>query len=257
MKKLYFLLFTLLITSLSFGQVFITEIADPNNSANARYIELYNAGASVVDFTEGAGWQIDKYRNNAFTLDSSIDLTGTIAAGGYYIIAYNFTAGTFSSVYGFAADQLDSVQDGVAGSNGDDDLFLINGSDAIVDAWGDAVPGVSNTDNTGTCAEYEDGRAERLASVTGPNSTWDETEWNVWADSTVGGCTSHVNSPRTAPEDFDPGNWIGDPNYCAVSFGTVTYTCSTNTAGDNNDSVTINIPYSNLDGGITTVTTIS
>ena len=44
MKKIYVLILTLTISTLSFGQVFITEIADPNNDANARFIELYNAG---------------------------------------------------------------------------------------------------------------------------------------------------------------------------------------------------------------------
>ena len=63
MKKLYFLLLTVLMTATSFGQVFITEIADPNNNAEARFIELYNAGPTDVDFTEGNGWQIDKYTN--------------------------------------------------------------------------------------------------------------------------------------------------------------------------------------------------
>ena len=33
MKKLYFLFFMLLIASVSFSQVIITEIADPNNDA--------------------------------------------------------------------------------------------------------------------------------------------------------------------------------------------------------------------------------
>ena len=51
MKKNYVLtlLLTLFISGLSFGQVFITELADPNNNANARYIELYNSGESSVD----------------------------------------------------------------------------------------------------------------------------------------------------------------------------------------------------------------
>jgi len=78
MKKIYILLLTLTITSLSFGQVFITEIADPNNNANARFIELYNAGTTDVDFTEGNGWQIDKYLNGNSGVNLSLDLTGTI-----------------------------------------------------------------------------------------------------------------------------------------------------------------------------------
>ncbi len=215
MKKIYFLLLTILISASSFGQVFITEIADPNNDANARYIELYNAGGTSVDFTEGAGWQIDKYTNASATVSETLDLTGTIPAGGFYIIAYDLAGGTFSTVYGFAPDQLDAVSNGVAGSNGDDDLFLVDGTDTIVDAYG--TPGI---DNTTTCAEYEDGRAERKPGTTTGVSTWDESQWNVWADSsTAGTCTSYVVATQDAPGNFDPGTWIGTATSPTITVG--------------------------------------
>ncbi|RUA28364.1 MAG: T9SS C-terminal target domain-containing protein [Bacteroidetes bacterium] len=204
MKKLYFLLLTVLMTATSFGQVFITEIADPNNNAEARFIELYNAGPTDVDFTEGNGWQIDKYTNASGTVSTTLDLTGTIPAGGFYVIGYDNTPGTFNTVYGFAADQLDAVNNGVVGSNGDDDLALVDGTDTIIDFFG-----VPATDNTGTCAEYEDGRAERSPAVTMGNATFDESEWNVWADSAVSGCTNHTLQTQDAPASFDPGSWIG------------------------------------------------
>ena len=204
MKKLYFLLLMVLMTSASFSQVFITEIADPDNNAEARFIELYNAGPTAVDFTEGNGWQIDKYTNASATVSLTLDLTGTIPAGGFYIIAYDNTPGTFNTVYGFAPDQLDAVNNGVTGSNGDDDLVLVDGTDAIVDFFG-----VPTVDNTGTCAEYEDGRAERAPSVTMGNPTFDESEWNVWADSAASGCTNFTVQVQNAPGSFDPGAWIG------------------------------------------------
>ena len=167
MKKIYVLILTLTISTLSFGQVFITEIADPNNDANARFIELYNAGTTDVDFSEGNGWQIDKYLNANSGVNLSLDLTGTIAAGSFYLIGYDYVAGSFQTMYGFAPDLLDNINNGVAGSNGDDDLALVNGADTIVDFYGvyDFQAG-TNTDNSGTCAEYEDGRAERLTTVT-------------------------------------------------------------------------------------------
>lgn len=204
MKKLYFLILTVLITATSFGQVFITEIADPNNNSEARFIELYNAGPTDVDFTEGNGWQIDKYLNASGTVSATLDLTGTIPAGGFYVIGYDNTPGTFNTVYGFAADQLDAVNNGVVGSNGDDDLALVDGTDTIIDFFG-----VPATDNTGTCAEYEDGRAERSPAVTMGNATFDESEWNIWADSAVSGCTNHTLQTQDAPASFDPGSWIG------------------------------------------------
>jgi hypothetical protein len=238
MKKLYFLFLLAMMSCFSFSQVLITEIADPNNNANARYIELYNMGASPVDFTEGNGWQIDKYLNGNTGVNATLDLTGTIPAGGFYIIAYDVTPGTFLSVYGFEPDQLDPVSNGVAGSNGDDDLALVDGTDTIVDFFGVYDFGTpTNTDNSGTCAEYEDGRAERLTTVTGPNPSFDESEWNVWADSTVPGCTSHLNAPRTAPGDFDPGAW-GTPT-CPLSLTSTSTTCDAFTAGTDTYTATV------------------
>ncbi len=221
-----------MISGLSFSQVLITEIADPNNDADARFIELYNMGASPVDFTEGSGWQIDKYTNASGTVSLTLDLTGTIPAGGFYIIAYDLDPGIFQTTYGFAPDQLDAVSNGVAGSNGDDDIVLVDGTDTIVDFFG-----VPATDNTSTCAEYEDGRAERLTSVTGPNATFDESEWNVWADSTVAGCTSHQNAPRSAPGDYDPGAW-GTPT-CGLSLTNSNATCDDFTPGTDTYTATV------------------
>ena len=239
MKKIYVLILTFTISTLSFGQVIITEIADPNNDANARFIELYNAGTTDVDFSEGNGWQIDKYLNGSSGVNLSLDLTGTIAAGSFYLIGYDLVSGSFQTVYGFAPDLLDNINNGVAGSNGDDDLALVNGADTIVDFYGVYdFQADTNTDNTGTCAEYEDGRAERLTTVTTGATTFNETEWNVWADSTVADCTSHANAPRTAPADFDPGQW-GTPT-CDFSLASPSVVCDAITAGTDTYTATIN-----------------
>jgi len=213
MKKNYVLtlLLTLFISGLSFGQVFITELADPNNNANTRYIELYNAGESSVDLST---WRIDKYTNASATVSQTLALTGTIAEGGFYIIATGPSDSEFFDVFGVTPDQWDAGSNNVAGSNGDDNLELYDGSGTLVDQFG--VPG---EDGTGTCHEFEDGRAERIASVSTGVSTWNEAEWNVWADSTVSGCTNHTNSPRSAPTDYDPGAWIGTASGPSISVG--------------------------------------
>jgi hypothetical protein len=251
MKHFYFLIFTIFTFSLSFGQVIITELADPNGNTNARYIELYNAGSTDVDFNEGNGWQIDKYLNGNSGVNRSLDLTGTIAAGDFYIIGYDNTSGSFQSTYGFAPDQLDSVNNGVTGSNGDDDLALVDGTDNIVDFFGVYdFQTDTNTDNSGTCAEYEDGRAERLTTVSSGSITFNEAEWNIWADSTVSGCTSHVNAPRTAPADFDPGQW-GTPT-CGLSLSSPSVVCDVIT--ENIDTYTATVNFSGGGTGTFTVT---
>lgn len=200
MKKIYLLFIFIALAGFGFGQVFITELADPNNNANARYIELYNAGSSEVVFTESNGWRIDKYVNANTDVGNTINLTGTIASKGFYIIAYNYVSGTFQSVYGFAPNQLDGVLNGVAGGNGDDPLELVDGTGSVVDQFG--VPG---TDGTSTSAEYEDGRAERVATVVTGQATYADANWNTWSDGSGG----DIVQTQSAPDDFDPGEWIG------------------------------------------------
>ena len=211
MKKIYFLLLSILMTSVSFAQVIITELADPNNDASARYVEIYNAGATGFDLT---GYELRRWTNATATPQvTGIDLTpiGTLAAGQFATIAANQTA--FTAAYGFAAT-LEGGTGGAVDSNGDDQVAILDASDAIVDIFG--VPG---EDGSLTCHEFEDGRAERKAGITMPVATWDESEWNVWADSAVTGCTSHTQAPQDSPGAFDPGAWIGTATGPTITVG--------------------------------------
>ncbi|MBL1213033.1 MAG: T9SS type A sorting domain-containing protein [Ignavibacteriae bacterium] len=203
MRKVLLQLIILFFVSLTVanGQVFITELADPDNNTDGRFIELYNAGATDVNFAEDSSWRIDKYTNAAATASKSLNLTGIIPAGGFYIIATGPADGDFFTLYGVNADQFDGEANHVAGSNGDDNLELYNGVGTLIDQFG--VPG---EDGTGTNHEFEDGRAERVATVTTGNPVWDFAEWNIDSDAPTG------NGPQFAPADFDPGAWIGDPS---------------------------------------------
>jgi len=201
MKKFILFFSVLLLTNLVFADVFMTELADPNNNYNARFIELYNNGSTAVDFTEGSGWKINKYTNGSATVSNTINLTGTINANDFYIIAYDYTSGTFQSVYGFAPDQLDAVNNGVTGSNGDDTLELVDGSGTVVDFYGEQP----HVDLTGTVWEYEDGRAERANGATSGKNPPADADWNTWSDGSGG----DVVQTKDAPDDFDPGSWIG------------------------------------------------
>ena len=197
MKKNY--LFSFLLTAFnfvfSFGQVIITEVADPDNNTSARYIELTNIGQDAFDLT---GYNLIRW-TNAYsdpTSSSEKDLSsyGPVAAGAVLTFAANATE--FENVYGFAPT-ANFGTGGVADSNGDDNIALRNGT-TVYDIFG--VPG---EDGTGTAHEFEDGRAERKATVIAPNPTWDASEWNVDNDSGGG------DGPQDAPGGFDPGEWIG------------------------------------------------
>ncbi|GLB50341.1 lamin tail domain-containing protein [Neptunitalea lumnitzerae] len=56
---------------------------------------------------------------------------------------------------------------------------------------------------------------------------------------------------------YDTTDFSFTPSACAFSFGEATYTCNSNTLGNNNDTVLISIPYTGSSSNITSVTTSS
>lgn len=56
---------------------------------------------------------------------------------------------------------------------------------------------------------------------------------------------------------IDNFTWTGFSSNCGISFNTATYDCITNTIGEDNDAISISIPYTGIDAAITDVTTTS
>ncbi len=178
----------------STGGVFISEIADPNNNPSARFVEIYNGSMNPIDIS---GWQVLIYFNANTTAGGTYTFPlGTILAGNStYVIAQNNTA--FTTAYGFSPNASSAIFN----SNGDDNFELRDNTTDLIDVYGTV-----GVDGTGTCAEFEDGRALRFNIVNQGNPVWDESEWQVWADSPVTGCTNHTNNPQNAPVDFSPAS---------------------------------------------------
>jgi FlgD Ig-like domain len=157
----------------------ISEVTDPDDIYQAKFIELFNAGDTDIDFdtqtwfvcrqTNGSGWE-DK------------QLTGIIPATGVYVCAANNEdeSDFFYSNFGFMAD----YDYGGSSGNGDDGYFLfMNGdhsSGTLVDAYG-----VIDDDGTGYAWEYTNSQAERLDSVSTPNAVWTASEWAISAADVV------------------------------------------------------------------------
>jgi hypothetical protein len=197
MKKLYSLVFTILIASASFGQIFITEIGDPNDTSAIRFIEIFNAGDTDVDLS--TGWKLEKYLNDASEITThSVSLTGTITSKGFYILAVGVEDSRFKEAFGFSPNQWEGSDEFAdqTTSNGDDSIQLVNG-DTIVDLYG--VPGTDGTDEPW---EFEDGRAARKATVTEGSATFDINEWEIDSDQPTGNGTQNVADGR-----LNPGAW--------------------------------------------------
>ena len=64
---------------------------------------------------------------------------------------------------------------------------------------------------------------------------------------------------NTTPKQIiiDDISWTGFSTSCSVLLGQAQYSCEGNTIGDNNDTVTVSIPYTGSDAGITSLTTAS
>ncbi len=62
MKKMMFVfVLMILIVSSLFTDVFMTELADPNNDDTARFVELYNNGEVDVDLS--TGYDLQRWTN--------------------------------------------------------------------------------------------------------------------------------------------------------------------------------------------------
>ncbi|PCE62832.1 DUF5689 domain-containing protein [Sediminicola luteus] len=174
-------------------QVFISELADPNNDTGARFVELYNASDMPIALD---GWQLQRYTNANTEVSSTLDLTGyVIAAQATLVISPNPMV--FEAIYGFAPDMA-AGKNSPADSNGDDNLFLIDPFGVVIDAFGRI-----GEDGTGTDHEFEDGRAFRKIDIVAGNAEFDPSEWIIHNDS---GGNGTVNEPKNAPADFSPGS---------------------------------------------------
>jgi hypothetical protein len=172
--------------------VFISELADPNNDPDARFVELFNASNEPLPLK---GWQLIRYTNDNTEVSSSIDLSGHILqAQSTFVISPNIEA--FVDVYGFEPN-FEAGTNSPADSNGDDNLFLIDPFGKVIDAYGRI-----GEDGTGTDHEFEDGRALRNLEVVEGNSVFDNEEWTIYNDS---GGNGTINLPQDAPQDFSPG----------------------------------------------------
>ena len=163
----------------------LSEVADPSDNYNCRFVELYNYSGSTIDFST-VNWYLCRQANGDPGSWGDVQLTGSISSGSTYIVAYNQIA--FEAVFGISADLYHYYISG----NGDDGYFLYYGGDhssgILVDAYG-----VIDQDGTDEPWEYEDCHAVRNAGVTEPNTTWTASEWTI-TSATAAQCTPGVST---------------------------------------------------------------
>jgi len=174
------------------GNIFISELADPDNNPDARFVELFYTGEAALNLN---GWRLMRYTNANTAVGSVIELAGLqILPNTAMVIAAN--AAAFETAYGFPP-HLEGGSGGPADSNGDDNLILSDPSGTVVDVFG-----IIGEDGSGTNHEFEDGLALRREFVTAGNPQYTFSEWEIYNDT---GAAGTVNRPQLAPDNFSPG----------------------------------------------------
>ncbi|EMY79938.1 secreted outer membrane protein [Psychroflexus gondwanensis ACAM 44] len=227
----------------------ISEVIDPSDDADGRYVELFNMDVEPIDLDD-----LNYFLINPSGTGESIQLTGVIPPKSYYVISFIDDA-TFNSIYGRDAD---FVAPTTLASDGTDIYqlsFDFNEPRAVLDVYGDA----------GTGWEFIGQRAYRnIPTVRVSNSTYTSSEWILEvsassADATIGvGDNDYVYSNDT---DTWGSVGIGTPTGGLISesifveSGTTTLT-SLNTISDIvvrddatliiEDAVTLNGDFANF-----------
>jgi hypothetical protein len=147
----------------------ISEVTDPNDTYQAKFVEIHDLSGLGIDFSSET-WYFSRQANGGSWSD--IQLTGTIAAGGTYTLANSQS--NFNTAYGFDPD----MADGTISGNGDDAYFLYYDGDHSTGTLVD-IYGVINQDGTGMPWEYTNSKAVRKRSVSSPASVWSESEWVI------------------------------------------------------------------------------
>ncbi|GAB5565631.1 MAG: hypothetical protein Wins2KO_26940 [Winogradskyella sp.] len=227
----------------------ITEIIDPNDNANARFIEIYNNGLTEIDFSTTPIY-ISRFVNGALTATSgnTEELnSGTLAAGEYLVIAASGV--NFTSAYGFSPDEIN----GGFAVNGDDPFGMYAGTypnGTLFDVYGEI-----GVDGTGEDWEYENSRAIRNSITDSPSTTWQSSKWTITSanvsDATprAGETTTYIFNGNWSPEtpignatlnDFivvASGNVVIDTDITCSSF---TVNASAGVTIDSGVTVTVN-----------------
>ena len=174
------------------NSIYISEIADPDNAPEARFIEIYNDSETEIPLE---GWQLIRYTNANIEPGSYTDLSGfSIKPKETFTIAADSLG--FKAIFTTIPD-LEAGKNSVADSNGDDTILLLDPFGELVDIFGRI-----GEDGSGTDHEFEDGRAFRKLEINMANSEFSPSEWLLFNDS---GTAGTVKDPQQAPEDFTPG----------------------------------------------------
>ena len=169
------------------GDLFISEYVE--GSRDDKAIELYNPTSSAVNLTTDV-YKLEIYSNGSSSASPIINLTGTVAPGGTFVVGPNSASATLLPYL--------TVTSNISFFNGNDAL-LLKKNGVIVDSFGQVG---NNPNAAGWGSVTMDRTLRRKASVVQgdviPTDTFDPTvEWEVFPNNTFSGLGSHGSAPST------------------------------------------------------------
>jgi len=157
--------------------LFISEYME--GSGSNKCIEVYNPTSSSVDLNAG-NYQILIYSNGSSSAGTTIDLTGTVAAGATYTLCDD---GTDFSGLGFTADQTSTA----SFFNGDDAVEL-RADGTTLDVFGQ----IGVRTDYGTNNTYRRKSNITSGDANGSDAFDNTTEWDEFSQNTADGFGSHT-----------------------------------------------------------------
>lgn len=189
MKKIYFLLLSLMVSTVSFGQdMVLTGVFDgPLPGGVPKLIEIY----VINDIPDLSLFGVESANNGAASIGAA-EYTfpaGAKTAGSYIYLGFDNNTGGFNTYFGVDLDYADNV----ANNNGDDAILLYKNT-TVIDVFG-----VAGTDGTGEPWETLDGWAYRN-NDTGPDgSTFVLGNWTFSGVDATDGCTTNASCASVYP----------------------------------------------------------
>jgi predicted extracellular nuclease len=116
-----------MLTSVTQADVIFSEYIE--GSGYNKALELYNSGSESVDLSE---YTIELYSNGSYTAGATETLSGSLAAGEYYVIAYDSDDPDDTDT---AITSIANITSSVTNFNGDD-VLLLKQNDTVTDRIG-------------------------------------------------------------------------------------------------------------------------
>ena len=189
-------------TSNGITELFISEYAEPS-AANNKAIEIVNLTASTVSLTN---YSIQKQSNGGSWVDDYPLGNGTIVPGDVFVIVHADTNDSFllDEADFFGPPNIDTTPYGYGSPlnfNGNDPIGLFK-NDVLIDIIGEEGNSSKHIENV---------TYRRKSTISEPNSTFTDSEWDTYTANTFNNFGSHTSTLNITSSTFKSFKMFPNP----------------------------------------------